>query len=218
MPAIDAELQKVPIYPGAQRLGPIPNQSGTIAFEVRESLNKVIAFYRDALPKEGWTLNIEWSSFSFDYVWFGNAENAPSILHLDLRIYEDDNANGKLTTIYMDLMREPSPKNIPLYPDAQQVEVHNTMVTDPHWGAEVQERLVSYLTNATPSAVQAYYSSTLPQHGWSLTEQPDYRFAQGTNFTFSLGASRTSGLVNIVAEKQTNGQTRVELRLRGNTL
>src|SRR5215210_3964325 len=66
---IDAELDNVPIYPGAKRLGPIPNQSRTIAFEARDSLSKVVSFYRDALPKKGWFLNSVLSSFSFDYVW-----------------------------------------------------------------------------------------------------------------------------------------------------
>jgi hypothetical protein len=230
----------VPLYPGAydikQTGGEKWNKVGGVAYLFRSnsSANDVIDFYKRELIKRGWVLALVSSPESMNFVWTNPVKEIPFRRHIDFHFngatWFSQSEQIYRTEVFMRYERWPHPDNVPLYPNAQQVQVTERKDQD----SDYKERVVTFLTKASAAEVLTYYEDVLIQHGWAWTgppygEEANTRIFQysnniyiqknGTPVTNTYGMVRvTSSHVEVHTYSGENGMTKVELVVAGDEL
>jgi hypothetical protein len=156
----------------------------------------ITAFYADILPKRGWLGHerttcencFPWS----EYFWTDPEGIVPWHLYLSISVTAGSpDPEGKTVggfpvydTIAVTLLygRYPDLANLPVYPDAQQVDTKSAETFDnpvfarlgikrPDYYKDEQvmhTTTKTYLTGESPGKVEAYYKSVLNEHGWAF--------------------------------------------------
>ncbi|MEO6458216.1 MAG: hypothetical protein ABIO92_08070 [Chloroflexia bacterium] len=220
------EAEDVPLYPGAFSIdnSRVYEQDWRrTRYQVESNSHEVVAFYKKQLPNQGWVLDREyWSGFraSLSYKWDGSTSAVPwdSELHLDI-----DQSNVHVY-VNMSLERVPNLDRIPLYQDAQQVEVKE--VPSKEWGSRFIEQHTSYITDVKPEEVKAFYKAMLQPYGWSSSDggsedgDNNDNIYKGIKFGWRTGDihhMRYIGL-DITANEVPGGRTNVKMKLDGTLL
>ena len=216
------EMEDMPVYPGAQVLDStcldeMPTSCrGT--YEVPDSVEQVVAYYKQNLLRAGWKVTAEFSrdyriSRTLDFVWTHDGLDAPTRRWITLMM--DFNESSTKTTILSSYERWPDPRRVPRYPSAKQIEVRWEPSPD-----YPPEQVTTFVTAAEPSMVREYYVKALSDHGWQTRMNNTDSGNNGQiEFTFSyfrggLGPNLGS-YGNVYIQSQDGKQTRVELRIRG---
>jgi hypothetical protein len=163
------------------------------AFETPDSAYAVLDFYEKALLDKGWALYQRWGPNSAEYEWQDSKLMMPYSIHAVISAGGEAPAGEGPSVIHITVGPQPDPNNIPIYPDAQQVEKKDVLVTQVISQEPIkdEERRVTFATNAEPAQVEAYYKDKLPQYGWTLGEGPGPYFSEGITFTFRRSAGVT---------------------------
>lgn len=214
--------QDILLYPGARLTGSaFPSEepgSGLFVLEIDAAVGKVVAFYNERMPQNGWVLAgsprdgsvaPEEQRFLF-YVWTNPTNAAPARRILRLIIDKTLQGGSYVTASFH---RWPDPSKLPLPPEAQKVTVEWT--NGGIHGRPAQR--TTYVTTTTPSAVEAYYKAVMIAHGWGLASSSPY---PGIAFSYEiLGPASVRnvqwGSVTVAPQSLGNGQTKVEVEVSG---
>jgi hypothetical protein len=198
------DAENIPVYPSAQavEITGEPQLERELKFRTTDSAESVLMFYRDTLPKQGWTLLID-SNYPM-YQWRDPQGVAAWGLHLYISI---ERLIGGENLVDVRLGRWPEEGKAPLYSGAEQVEVHETENKD-----ALPLRVTEYLVKATPQAVEDYYKSVLQEQGWTfeVNESKPISEEPGLLFRTLYGKGRN---LSIVAQADKDGDTRVTMEL-----
>jgi len=209
----------IPLYPGAEItykscVGTVPDAC-EYHFTTNDTKQIVRDYYRDLVANAGWFVMEESGNYgSWGLKVYKRNQEGLAPMRWFLRMYIDPMPieDGGRTRIIIIYDPWPDPHNVPLYPDAQQVEAR--WETDNESGMDAK-RVTSYLTSATRVQIEAYYKAILPQHGWFYTDwQPTTRLNFGMSILKSAHDALRSG-VEIRIFPSSDGVRRVELWARG---
>lgn len=161
------DLEYIPLYPGAKIISASEEVDGTyrerkVVLEASDSYEEVDAFYKQALPKRGWRVHSDSPPY---YIWADPSGTSPWQLELYLAIEGKSYDKRRITIEYT---RVPNVENIPLYADAQEVEVHHEeQPGDPERG-EHPARITTktFVTSASKEEIADYYNTRLIEYGW----------------------------------------------------
>lgn len=220
---LNSELEGIPIFPGAEQLypqrGEVPNDhfntrpgAGQYQLKTPNSRTEVEAFYKKSLAERGWNLVYEgtsridaWDSIGLVFTWTNPNEGIPRrrYLGVSLRILQNST-----TEINLDFERWPDPNQVPLYPNAEQVEDD---VRPNESGFPV--RVIRFLSDASPSDIDAYYNDILVQHGWWKIEPYPEATDQSPfyNYAGQSPPGPTASSVRVHIQPDAGGRTQVEL-------
>ncbi len=109
---------------------------------------------------------------SVDFEWVNPVKEVPIRRHIALSILRYTTGNG----VRLAFDRWPDPEYVPLYGDAQQVQVAWVHGPDPQ--VDNFERVTTYETRASVDEIEAYYKDAMLQNGWRLgsSEPPTHFF------------------------------------------
>jgi hypothetical protein len=168
-------------------------------------------WYRDYLLRHGWT--IDGVEYVNSYRWVD--KDGPTPWGLSLRVETIEREVGG-TEVKLDIYRWPNVDKIPLYPGAQQVDVKSVPHPKGDEG-EMEVRVTTYVTEASPEELESYYRPILEEHTWQLDEkiQGPIDQAPGTVYHHWYGTmgGPEGANVYILAQPQADGPTKVEMRL-----
>jgi hypothetical protein len=226
-------LENVPLYPSAEPTSVEDDPADTahrlreISFVTTAQLEDVRAFYKEKLPELGWlplkptSGDIEDDREIMRFTW-PNADKArPWNLDLYIHLGRHVRDQGRVTLVYLQLLRWPDTTQLPLYKDPRNVETQNTAVKSGYGDEYLPEWQATYLTYASPDDVEAYYECVLPEQGWVQENYHDKDFPEGLIFSFRIrGFDGPGAAVNIVAKPDVaeTGRTNVAIRVRGDML
>ena len=198
------EIETIPLYPDAKQkdhANPWAPGLQVVVYETSATSTEVLTFYKDALPANGWRLIKEQVDppAVLQFLPTTASDDLPWKLHLSVIPTVLRSSNTEVRII---LKRQPDPTRVPLYPDANQIEVKYAQPS------RFVVRITTYVTNAKPDEIKAYYEETLPQHGWELVEPIE---GQGPAFAHRYTGGWSSVRVN--SATQPDGRVRVELRV-----
>jgi hypothetical protein len=207
-------VANVPLYPAAEGMHELIEPSSTIryvGYVVSDSEEKVEPWYRDYLLGHGWTI------YGLEYVhmyrWVDKDGPTPWGLSLTVGTIE---LEVDETEVELQIYRWPNVDKLPLYPGAQQVEAKSVPPPKGDEG-EMEVRVTTYVTEATPDEVERYYKPVLQEHTWQPDEkaQGSIDRAPGIVYHHWYGAmpSRDGANLYICAQPQGDGLTKVEMRV-----
>jgi hypothetical protein len=218
----------IPIFPGAkqhsgkEKDGPY---SGLYMFVTTAPMEDVIAFYKQELANKQWVLALEHgvgNRYNMIFDWKNPRNEIPLRRHLDIGFSTP--SSHSQTDILLDFSRWPDPTQVPLYPDAQNVEVK--------WGKDPDggyvQRVITYESGANTAAVVAYYKDMMGQHGWRITESTSNLLIFMYSHSLpppSLGPADmldrswgTGSIVQVTTYEEDNDKTKVELHIQGDEI
>jgi hypothetical protein len=225
---VPPSVETVTVYPEAKDVSYDKLYSDdlySVSYIANATFPQVEAFYEKQLSHDGWTL--EWDNKGEEYLdesssysWTDSANTQPWDLSLFLDLKEITSGDPRGLRVEESLRRQPNLNRVPLYPDAHQVE--STWQPSIKWTG-FEEKHITYLTDATPQELSAYYKNILPQCGWS---GPSEGFQPGDlNNDISKGIRYgwgTGGLHNlryigltITSNSTSSGKTQVQIKLEG---
>jgi hypothetical protein len=210
-------LDQVPMYPNARDKSATSNEApawSSASFQTSDALDKVVQYYKEQLPTQGWTLTEETpDSQALTFLWT-DPEKAP-LDNFELHVLIENRA--EVQTHVRLLMRHWSdPTEIPLYRDATNIKVD--YFKDPNLD-ELWQHVTVYETGARPEELETYYRNLLQSLGWEY-EQVSGPISSpgGISFVYVRGTSfveRKGGRVLITAEVENIGLTKVTLTAYG---
>lgn len=137
-----------------------------VSFEVNEPFDKVTKFYEEMLLKQGWVFRISRGGRDL-YSRADSEGNTPRQLYLELVI--GPALDTSRTIVNIEYGRYPNVEGgLPLYRGAQQVTTSHSNVEKnfPSGKTAVRVTDVSYLSNAHPQEIAAFYAESLSDYGW----------------------------------------------------
>ncbi len=216
------EAEVLPMYPGARVVAvapehQVPNATVT-AYEVYAADSDVMAFYKSELGKKGWSVRLEAPSRQLSMVWFDSSGTLPWGLDIDMPLSSEmDSVQNRVETSWsIYLRRVPIPENVPAYPGATPV-APDPAATERYSDPRIIYKV--YVTSASLSEVEAYYTQVLPECGWIRQEPKDADITEGLGYAFRRGTVydvRTAYLA-VQAKSLPDGTTQIEVRSAGNT-
>ncbi|HET9493611.1 MAG TPA: hypothetical protein VFR15_05230, partial [Chloroflexia bacterium] len=166
-------------YPGAAVINkePVPGEK-KVLYVVQVDASDVIAFYKISLSAGGWQVAIpgKWdtygSSWDVSALWTDPAQPLPWQLSLGLDV-ERTMRGHTLVTVYYS--RDPNLDNVPLYPEAEQVQEEQEQIIEqlPFYSIHVTTTVITktYRTAAGLQEIESFYNSSLLDHGWSFYDE-----------------------------------------------
>lgn len=196
--------QNLPLHPNAQAVETVveSQMERKISFRTTEPLEDVLAFYKDELPKQGWTITRD-DSYPL-YKWRDPQGVAAWGVHLSIRT---ERLLGDENLVELRSMRWPEDGKVPLYTGAEQVEVSETLSKD-----GLPLRVTEYIVNAPPQAVEDHYKSALQEQGWTFEVDESRPITEGPGLLFRALYGKGRNL-SIVAQVTSDGRTHVEMQL-----
>ena len=198
------DAENIPLYPNAEavEVDGDPRVGRNTRFTTADPFEKVLAFYKDILPRHGWILVRDGTYPT--YRWMDPQRTTAWGLHLDITI--EVLTNGE-TIAHLKLFRWPEEGKVPLYPAAAEVDVDQTKNVD-----GLPLRITTYNVKATPQAVEDYYKEVLQEQGWKFEvgESRPISYKPGLLFRALYQKGRN---LWIVAQADKDGLTRVEIKL-----
>lgn len=220
--------EQIPVPPGAQHLVQTNDTRSqpwalTSDFDADSTAQDLAAFYEAVLPRSGWKLSghesITASGIGIEFLWLDTKGVLPYRLLFVAGIGKNlDDARGltEARPCYVNttLVRWPYALKVPMYPNAQQVQVRDVVG---QYGEMVH--VTAFVTGANPQEVDQYYSSTLPQYGWRYShgEKGTSSITEGLNFDFSYGGPEQMkfSTVTVTAREGADQLTYVEMHATG---
>ncbi len=213
-------IEDIPIYEGAQLTDKVcgePSDKCTIELRTDAAVEEVGAFYRKLFTGADWTLLDELVTthgVELYYVKVIDTATPPLRYYVSVRALQIDEP---FTTVSLHFERWPDARELPIYPEAQQVTVEWYTLD-----SVLNERITRFVTKASPSEVEAYYKDVMSQQGWTYRDyEPPHSLAPdrpGIYFRYSR-TSRTvrliGGAVTLFTDAKEGGLTQVELRAEG---
>jgi hypothetical protein len=211
----------IPLYPGAQITENILIDAiRSVEYEVAAESSNVQAFYDYIMPRLGWAFTYSITARDRHYNWTDPKEVVPWHLTLSVEIGGRLGSGRSLVSFFY--IRYPDADKIPLYPEAEAVEV-STGPSGPPWPASCSDTVTTttYLTSATPPELERFYEDMLPIHGWreqhnsgGLQSPGGMRLSGG----YSVGSRREGTMLvklirivdlTITAQARGDGRTRI---------
>lgn len=181
------------------------------SLRTKASVAEALDYYKRTLLDSGWHIKDEDKTnfgSGLELVWVNTTNSAPMRRFLLLSV-ERVPANED-TSISLSYRNWPDPARVPLYPDAQSVEM-SWDASKGGWCID-PEQVTTYVSNASTTEIIGYYKDLLVQHGWEMSSiQPP----EGVSFGYHGGGVVISSRVLVKAGSIDNGRTRVELRAEG---
>ena len=258
------DIQYLPIYTdvltargpsGSRRARPGAEYIGrrSFSYEANASMDRVYDYYVNTLPQYGWEplhLPLREGFISTQYIWTDRTGQTPWHLRLELDLKDERligvSSRPPVTRVHMGYERIPNTEDgLPLLEGATEITLNcteeRTPVTDADGESDassteniIRHTTLAYTVQLSPDTVAEYYTSYLPQYGWSLFSPEGRRrrgFAtptasisseHGIPFQGSLYAPRSplargyrlySLDLKVTAKPLEDGQTRVQLQL-----
>jgi hypothetical protein len=229
MPDMDHML----LYPDATNVGveddgTYPPTSKTW-YETSAEYLDVLAFYAKTLPEQGWVCEAEPIVQPCDYYFWGEP-SAKS--NFDVSMNVETLANG-VTRIGLLTRRWPNVQNVPIYPDARNLNISYkkdedlAKIAPPSYS--VWQRVITYTTSATLQEVSTFYQSELLLPDWqpiegasSITSDTGLQFRYYRRMDHTGGQSEyQDGYIQVKARAETSvnmskdAMTEVELVVVG---
>jgi hypothetical protein len=205
-------LDSIPLYPGVQPVSaPSMSPSGLILLEFRTSISytTILAFYRETLPQQGWTLDREYSEDNNYWQEFNSIDGIG--IRRVFRLAFEVLTNGD-TIGYVQIKRWPDPEKIPMQADAQHTNTYYEV--DPT--NSFSEQVTTYSTQATPHEVMAFYETSLQRYGWQfLGSETSPELLLGFSYEGVHKRRRVHYSVHIIVRPNSDGPTNVEMRVKG---
>ncbi len=220
-------LQRPPLYSAAKNpRTEFQNAFPTykiMSFDTPDDFKKVLTFYEKTLPDQGWVCEADTTNLPCNlYSWTAAEGDVPSNFSLEISFEVREE-----TQISLLMRRWPNVTNIPLYPDAQQVQVNYSK--DEEFQAAYPEakplwkRVTTYITHSEPEEVEAFYNSRLIPPDWeSLKPATSITSDKGLGFRYFRDVDTNmhvdeyrGGVLHITAGSIPDGRTQVVLRVLG---
>jgi hypothetical protein len=219
---VPPDAENVPLYADARTINRnslYPQDWRRIRYQTSATTRELVDFYNEQLSSQGWVFTNgpvqRVSGQAFIYKWTDSREVVPWDLSLEVLI--SGAYQGKIRDVDLDLHRVPNLDRIPLYPHARKVEVQGL---PSKFGERFRAQLTTYVTDAAPEVVEAYYRMMLPQHGWSEPPKDDDIKSKGLLFSWGTGGMHALKVfhLDIVASEEPEGGTRIQVKLDGTIL
>lgn len=218
----------IPLYPGSELTWSDPGKDnsglGGFNLKTKAQVAEVRAFYVQTLSASGWELVFEKGDEyekNLNFVWINSASGPPTRRVLSLGI---DNVTKQGAAIYANFGPWPDTNNVPLMPDAKQVENLWDRGLSRGFQDDRTVKVTTFVTASTPSEVEAFYKRTMPEYGWGLAA---YVPRPGIAFNYSqldpYGNGEAQGYevwsyIVIGSERTAGGTTKVTIEASGTDL
>jgi hypothetical protein len=173
-------------------------------YRVNAGLEEVEAYYRTHFPEKGWVRSTNPHTLIF-YRLEGRGDIS-WILALEVSFTTFENGD---TGIHLSTGWSPDVTNIPLYPGALFVEKDGSVDTD----QGVQPAVTTFLADAGPTEVEDYYKRGLLQEYYWKPNPSSGPIESASGLIFGHGDLGSYPVLVIHANRQPEGQTKVEIRL-----
>lgn len=213
----DSNSEKAPLYPNAYQIEHDDSEAPQIqatAYLVAATIPQVLGFYEQTLTKPSWSVYEGLPGRSpVTYLWTDATGKSFYRQTLDINaiVWSDKETQVRLT-----VRRWPDENNIPIYPQAAEIKVHDGIQANGQ-----PERVITYLAQGQTSGLADYYKSTMIQYGWLLEREAQYSL-DFVSFPLKVdkgaGASVTVNLTTGPNSGKNEERTSVELRILSDNL
>ncbi len=231
-------LEDVPVFTDEQDVkveGPLPREWRGLIYSSDAPAEEIVAFYKAHISPQKWTFDYENrnapDSISLSYIWMDEQDATPYDLMLFIDVY-DARPTSPLAWVlhsqahvHLSITRVPVLSKTPMYPGATAVQTRDNKVPTGYKEGFIIEKVTSFVTSATPAQVIGYYKDRMVQYGWEdfgeLRPGGEGELIPGSvEFAYNFGGAesgRYGGSVVVYTKQGNDGQTEVELHIRGHT-
>ncbi len=239
-----SSVDEIPVFEGARITNRTcvddPTDKCWVELNTTASVDEVATFYRNLLTNAGWSILAEVhgkskvvlslsqggssetsgsleNSYSSDGSDAAPAALPPIRRYIDVSVSQDDYEGGT----YVNLMYErwPDAREIPIYPDAEEVKVEWDVLDD-----FTQHRVTRFITTASPGEVEAYYKDVMTQLGWTyrdykpVNNRDPHRSGIFFRYSRSIPGGMIGSGVTLFTDPLPENRTQVELIAEGDEI
>ena len=229
---VPPSVETITLYPGVRDVSYLVDQGNGRGWSVKgnyiadATAPQLLQYYDDTLGKFGWILDATSSTptgeapggdllLSHEYFWADVTKTVPWNLTLEIsadQAHQQDSQAAQITKVQATLSREPSLGGVAFYPSARQIETHSeSSSTIRGFG----KTYFSYVVDATPDEVRAYYEKVAPQSGWKVSDEGHDIMTDGIFYEWHGGGTKQKRdtYLTIRAKPASQGQTTVQIIL-----